>query len=477
MSIAEHPQSDSAAVRLTVPPDAAALDALRARVHGPVYRSGDEGAAAEAACWNVAVTHRPAVVVGATCAADVAAAVAWAVEHDLPVAAHATGHGPVHAAVGGLLISTRRMQGVAVDPVRRVARVQAGSKWAAVLAATEEHRLVPLVGSSSDVGVVGYTLGGGVGPFARRYGFAADSVVAVDLVTADGELRRLTADEEPELFWAVRGSRSNLGVVTALEIQLFPADEIHAGCVFFAGADAATVLHTYRQWAPALPEEVTTSASVLRLPPLETLPEPLRGQLVVQVTFAATGLAPERCAELLAPMQAAGRILLGHVGRMLPTELDAVHMDPVDPMPTWERGVLLRELTAGTVDALLAAAGPGVDVPLVSVQLRQLGGALARQPRVPSAVAGRDGAWGLMVIAPGVPELADVVPVVVRGVLGAAEPWRAPGGLLNFLGAVDGPDDVVAAFPAEVAQRLVAVKRRVDPRGVFTAGHALTARS
>jgi hypothetical protein len=176
-------------------------------------------------------------------------------------------------------------------------------------------------------------------------------------------------------------------------------------------------------------------------------------------------------------MKEAGAILLGHVGPMLPTELDAVHMDPVDPMPAWEKGMLLADLAEETVDALLAAAGPDVPVPLIMVELRQLGGALARQPRVPNAVSGRDAAWSALVIAPAVPELAEVGPLVGRGVLGALAPWAATGCLVNFLGEAGGTADVVAAYPPAVAERLLEVKRRVDPTGVFSFGYALTERT
>src|SRR4051794_29575613 len=165
---------------------AADVGELRSRVRGPVFAAGDDGLAAEVAAWNVAVRHTPAVAVGATCAADVVAAVQFAVAHGLPVAVQATGHGPVRDAAGTVLITTRRMQGVAVDPHRRTARVQAGAKWAAVLEAAAEHGLTGLCGSSSDVGVVGYTLGGGMGSLGRRFGFAADLVQAVEIVTPDG---------------------------------------------------------------------------------------------------------------------------------------------------------------------------------------------------------------------------------------------------------------------------------------------------
>ncbi|HEV7187415.1 MAG TPA: FAD-binding oxidoreductase, partial [Blastococcus sp.] len=318
---------------------AADVDDLRSQVRGPVLAAGDDGLADEVSAWNVAVQHTPAVAVGATCAADVVAAVGWAVAHDLRVAVQATGHGPVRNACGSLLITTRRMQGVHIDPDRRIARVQAGVRWAAVMQAAAEHGLAGLCGSSSDVGVVGYTLGGGMGSFGRRYGFAADHVTAVEMVTADGVLRRVTADSEPELFWAVRGGKGNFGVVTALEFGLVPVPSLFGGGLFFAGDDAPALLHRFREWAPTLPEEVGTSIAILRLPDLPELPPPLRGQTVVHVRFAYAGTDHTLAERLLSPMKVAGTILLGFVGPMRTDELDAIHMDPKDPMPAWEKGI------------------------------------------------------------------------------------------------------------------------------------------
>jgi FAD/FMN-containing dehydrogenase len=449
------------------------VDELRSRVHGPVYAAGDDGLAAEVATWNVAIQHTPAIAVGATCAADVCAAVSWAVAHDLRVAVQATGHGPVRNAAGSMMITTRRMQGLSIDPERRMARVEAGVKWTRVLQAAAEHGLAALCGSSSDVGVVGYTLGGGLGSLGRRYGFAADQVTAVEIVTADGRLRRICAESEPELFWAVRGGKGNFGIVTALEFELVPVPALYAGGLFFAGDDAPAVLHRFRQWAPTLPEEVATSVAIMRMPPMEELPPPLRGQTVVHLRYAYSGEDFDLAERLLAPMREAGQIVLGYVGPIRPDEMDMIHMDPVDPLPAWEKGMLLAELTEEAVDALLDAAGPQREIPLIMVELRLLGGALARQPRVPNAVAGRDGAYQVLTLGPGVPELATVVPALGKGVLKALEPWKAPGCVTNFLGEVSGPAEVAASYPAGVAERLQAIKQAVDPDRVFSFGHAL----
>ena len=417
--------------------------------------------------------HTPAVAVGATCAADVAAAVTWAVAHDLEVAVQATGHGPVRNAAGSLMITTRRMQGLSIDPERRIARVEAGVRWARVMEAAAEFGLAGLCGSSSDVGVVGYTLGGGLGSLGRAHGFAADHVTAVEIVTADGRQRRICAESESELFWAVRGGKGNFGVVTALEFELVPVPSLFGGGIFFSGDDAPALLHRFRQWAPTLPEEVGTSIAILRMPDLAELPPPLRGQTVVHLRFSYSGTDSALAEQLLSPMKVTGTILLGNVGPMRTDEMDAIHMDPKDPMPGWEKGMLLRELTEEGVDALLAAVGPQLDIPLIMAELRLMGGALARPARVPDAVPGRSGAFSLLVLGPAVPELAEVVPAIGTGALRAMAEWKADESMINFLGDVSGPGEVLAAYPPAFRERLVAVKRTVDPGGVFSFGHAI----
>ncbi|UOY00353.1 FAD-binding oxidoreductase [Blastococcus sp. PRF04-17] len=479
MSLTENPELPASVLDDTVLESlapafpAGAVDELRGRVDGPVFAASDDGLAAEVATWNVAVQHTPAIAVGATSAQDVVAAVRWAVAHDLRVAVQATGHGPVRNAAGSMMITTRRMQGLSIDPIGRTARVEAGVKWAAVLEAAADFGLAGLAGSSSDVGVVGYTLGGGLGSLGRKHGFAADHVTAVEIVTADGRLRRVTADTDPELFWAVRGGKGNFGVVTALEFELVPVASLFGGGIFFAGDDAPALLHRFGQWAPTMPEEVSTSIAILRMPDMDMVPPPLRGQTVVHLRFAYSGTDHAEAERLLSPMKVAGTILLGYVGPMRADEMDAIHMDPKDPMPGWEKGMLLAELSEETVDALLAAAGPQVHIPLIMVELRLLGGAVGRPAAVPNAVAGREGAYSVLVLGPAVPELADVVPAVGKGVLGALMPWAAPGVLTNFLGDVTGPAEVLNAYPADAQRRLMDVKRAVDQAGVFSFGHAI----
>jgi hypothetical protein len=450
------------------------LDDLATRVAGPVLAGDDPRVPAEVAAFNLTHTPRPAAVVGATCTADVAAAVRFAADRGRSVSVQSTGHGLVSDLAGSVLITTRRMAEVTVDPVARTARVGAGVRWAQVIEAAAPYGLAPLNGSSSHVGVVGYTLGGGLGPMARRYGFAADHVRSVRLVTADGTVRDVDAQSDPDLFWALRGGKGNFGVVTELEFDLMPVARLYGGGIFFPGAAAAELLHTYRTWVDTLPEETTTSIALLRLPPLPALPEPLRGQFVVHLRVAHLGTAEEGAA-LLAPMRAVAPPIMDMVGEIPYAAVDSIHMDPTDPMPTWERGATLRELPAAAVDELLAIAGPGVEVPLIMVELRHLGGAAGRPARVPNAVAGRDAAFTLFALGPMAGPLAETMPAITQSVVDRMRPWAGRGPLLNFLG-VAGADRVARIWDDADLLRLLGVKERLDPGDVFRWGHALLAR-
>jgi FAD/FMN-containing dehydrogenase len=441
------------------------IEELRGQVAGPVLPAGDPAAAEEASGFQLSVTHAPRVVVGATSEADIAAAVRWAAEHGLPVAVQATGHSPVLPAEG-MLVTTGRMRGVSVDPQRRVATAEAGTRWADVVAVTAEHGLVPLSGSSSGVGVVGYTLTGGVGPLVRAHGFACDLVTRVRLVTADGAVTDVTANSDPELFWAVRGGKANFGIVTEVEFGLVPVSRLAGGGLYFDGADAEALLAAYRTWVPTLPEATTTSIALMRAPDLPFVPEPIRGRLSVRITVAHDGSLDE-AESLVAPMLAAGSVVMGGLTDLAPTEFDRIHNDPTEPGASWDGGLLLGSLEEETVDALLAVAGPGVNPPITVVELRHLGGALGREPAVPSAAPGRDGAFGVFVIGVLAPPVADAVPGAGAAVLDALRPWALPTTLVAFAGAEASPE---AVYGPDTLARLRRVKDRLDPDGLFRSG-------
>ncbi|MEV6373511.1 FAD-binding oxidoreductase [Micromonospora musae] len=450
------------------------VDELRGAVIGPVLLPGDDGFAEEVASFNLMNVMEPAVAVGVTSAADVQAVVRYAARNQLAVAVRSSGHQVVKDARDAILINTSRMQGVVVDADNRSARVEAGVDWATTMAETAKFGLAPLSGSAATVSVIGYTLGGGQGPvLGRSHGYAADHVRRIEVVTADGELRQVTAGGEPDLFWALLGGKGNFGVVTAIEFALFPVTEFYGGGLHFAGEQMEDVLRVWRTWAPELPEQATTSVAVQRLPPLPELPEPLRGAFVLHVRFAYLGTAEEG-ERLLAPIRAVTRPLVDGV-RMLPyADSPLIHLDPPTPLPYYDRTTTLREFTPEALDALLEFAGPASDNPLLSIEIRALGGAFDREPEVPNAVPTRGVPYVVFGIGVGGPDQADLLRGSLERLVHTFEPWTVDGRrMVNFLSKDEAttPEQVRLAYGAERYDRLARVKRRFDPENMFRVNH------
>ncbi|GLW05349.1 oxidoreductase [Microtetraspora sp. NBRC 13810] len=442
---------------------------------GPVLRPGDDGYDAERAGFNHAVEHRPAIAVGATGAGDVQAAVALAASQGRPVAVLATGHQPALPSAGAVLINTRRMAGVLVDPVAATARVEAGARWQRVLEAATPYGLAPLNGSSPHVGAVGYTLGGGAGLLGRRYGFAADHVRGFEVVTADGRLRHVSADAEPDLFWALRGGKGNFGVVVAMEIGLFPVARLYGGGLYFPGEAASDVLHAYAGWTAAVPDEMASSVMLLHYPDDPAVPEPLRGRFVTHVRIAHSGPVEEG-ERLTRPLRDIGPRLLDTAGEMPYARVGSIHHEPTDPVAAYDRVTMLAGLDAAVVDTLLSLAGPQAGTAL-AVELRHFGGAYARPPAVPNAVGGRDAAFSLFSGSLLDPARLAEARQAHDTVHGKMRPWSTGGTFANFLGVDDTtPGHVRTAYPPAVFARLTDVKTRFDPANLFRINHNIPPR-
>ena len=313
--------------------------------------------------WDLAVDQRPAAVALPESPADVVAAVRYARERNLRVAAQGTGHNaaPLGTLDGTLLVKTSRMRRLTIDPVARTARAEAGVTWLQVAEAAAEHGLAGLAGSSPDVGVVGYTLGGGMSWLGRSYGLAANNVQAIELVRADGRLVRADACHETELFWALRGGGGSFGVVTAIELRLFPVTEVYAGLLWWPVDAASEVLQAWRELTQGdLPDEFTTSARLMNFPPVPEVPEQIRGRSFVVVDVIHLG-TPAEADALLAPLRAL-RPATDTIG-MIPTPaLCHLHMDPEQPSLGAGDGSLLAALPAEAVDAIVRIAGPGTEL-------------------------------------------------------------------------------------------------------------------
>jgi FAD/FMN-containing dehydrogenase len=433
---------------------------------GPVFRPGDDGYDAERAGFNLTVDHHPELIVGATGPQDVVAAVGQASARGLAVAVLTTGHGPAVPADGQMLINTRRMSDVQVDPAARTARVGGGVRWRQVLPRTVPHDLAPLNGSSPHVGVVGYTLGGGVGPLGRSYGFAADRVCRVDMVTADGQLRQVTADSEPELFWAVRGGKGNFGVVVGLEFELVPVSRLYGGGLFFSAEATADVLHTYGRWAPTAPEQMSSSVLLMEFPPIPEVPELFRGKYITHLQLAYAGPAEEG-ERLVQPLRDIGLQILDTLAELPYTEVGKIYDEPTDPAPAYDSNIALHTLDADAIDTILSLAGPNAGSPL-TIEIRQLGGAYARPPAIPSAVGGRDAAYMLFAACILQPGQEEAMRRAHEHLHERMRPWATGGTIYNFSGVSQaGPERVKLAFAPADHARLAKAKAIYDPENMF----------
>jgi FAD/FMN-containing dehydrogenase len=444
---------------------------MKSRVRGRVLLPGEVGYDAERNGWNLIVEHHPAMIVVAAGPEDVAAAVRYAASADLPVAVQATGHGPSVPADGAVLINTRRMTDLEIDPEGATVRIGAGVKGGTVLRETTPHDLALLVGSTPEVGVVGYLTSGGLPMLGRRYGFAADHVRAIELVTADGELRRATAEEHPELFWATRGGKGNFGVVTSVETDLVPVSRLYGGGLFFPGAATEEVLGGWLEWTASQPEEMASSSVALRrFPDLPGVPDPVRGKFLVHVRVAYTG-RPEEGERLIRPLRAMGPVS-ATVADMPYASIGDVHSDPAGPAPVRDRGILLRELDDEAVERIAAQAGPDTELPPGQVEIRHLGGALGCMPETPNAISHRDAAFGMnlgMLVPPGNEEQVDGIQ---QALIDSLRPWCTGATLPNFLGSgATQPRRVRAAYSDTDYKRLVAIKTTHDPRNLFRVNH------
>ena len=423
--------------------------------------------------WNLAVDQRPAAVIFPESATEVAAAIGYAAERGLRVAAQGTGHnaGPLGSLADTVLLRTDRMRGIRIDPQARVARVEAGVLWLEVVQAAARYGLAALAGSSPDVGVTGYTLGGGVSFLGRRYGLAASNVVAAEIVTADGTLVRADADHELDLFWALRGGGGSFGVVTALEFRLFPVTEAYAGALWYPIQRGSEVLQAWAELTRGdVPDELTTLGRFLNLPPIPQIPEHIRGKSFVLVEAYHLG-DPAQADQLLGPLRA-----LGPVNDTIATvpvpALSHLHMDPEQPVPGRGDGMMVACLPGEAIDALAETAGPDAAFPLTSVEVRHLGGELGRIRPGHGSLACLDADYMLFAVgSTPVPELAGPVTAQVEAIKSALAPWAARQTYLNF---AETQHPAAPLWTEHAYQRLRRIKAAVDPANLIRDNHPVT---
>lgn len=449
-------------------------DLLRRECADFVQLPGEPDYDRHRAAWNLAVSQRPAAVAAPRTVEQLRQVVLAAARAGLRVTVQATGHAA--AALGGtrlddvVLVRTGNLRGVHVDPETRTARVEAGACWDDVIEVAARHGLTALHGSAPDVGVVGFALGGGLGWYARKYGLAANSIVAVELVLADGEVIRADAQQHTDLFWALRGGvAGNFGIVTTVELALLPIADVYAGMMLWDIGRTPEVLRAFAAWSPTAPEEITTSLRVMRFPPIPELPDFLRGRSVVILDGAAL-LEDEVASAELDRFRALGPEL-DTFARVPAASITRLHMDPEQPTPGVGTGLVLDRLDDDAVAAFLRAVGPEAETGVFIAELRQLGGAVARSEAGAGALDRLDGSHAMFLLA-GAPTPAAAAAGVqaVDEVVAALTPWRAARQFANF---VDRPMDLSTAFDDAGWERLRAVRRQADPEGRFLAQHAI----
>ena len=433
---------------------------------GNVLAPGDHGWDEARQTFNTDIDQQPEAIAIPADAADLASALRFAARQGLQVAPQRTGHNaaPLGSLRNVMLLKTDAFDGVEIDTDARRVRVGAATRWEQVTPRLSELGLACLHGSSPDVGVVGYSLGGGIGWLARKHGMQTNAVTAIELVTADGQLVHTDHEHEPELFWALRGGGGNFGVVTAIEFEVFPVQELYAGALFYPLEQTADVLHAWTELLPGLPEEITSWANVLHFPPLPELPDPIRGRSFAIVMAAFLGSEADG-RELLRPLRRLGPEM-DTFAIQPPVGVSELAMDPREPLPYSTTHALIDDLPAAAIEELAQTTGPGSSVTLL--QLRHMGGALAREAPGAGARAtlpGQISMFGLGVI----PDAAAESTVLSElGAVSAAVAAQHVGDYPNF---VETPVNARGLFDPHTWERLRRVKALYDPQDLFRGNH------
>jgi FAD/FMN-containing dehydrogenase len=435
-----------------------------------ILMPGDPGWDDARRAWNLAVDQHPAAIALPESAHDVVVAIGFARERGLRVAAQGTGHNarPLGSLEDTVLVKTARMRQVTINPVARIARAEAGAVWHEVVEAAAEHGLAALAGSSPDVGVVGYTIGGGISWLGRSYGLAANNVEAIELVTADGRLVRADACTEPDLFWALRGGGGSFGVVTAIELRLFPIAEVYAGQLWWPGESASEVLQAWRNLTQSdPPEEFTSATGVMRFPAAPDIPGHLRGRSFAIITVIHLG-APAEADALLAPLRALGPVT-DTVQTIPAAGLLHLHMDPDHPVPSVADWLMLASLPAEAIEEFVRAFGSEACQALMAVELIHVGGEMKRTRPGNGALAAIDADYALF--AGGMAPTAQAVSAVASAVTAAhaaMSPWAARQMYLNL---ADTRRDPASFWTPEAYDRLRRIKAAVDPNDLIRSNH------
>jgi len=461
-------------------PDSAVAELRRSlSPNAVVFARGEEGYAEEAAGYNAASKIDTDYVIGIATEDDAVAVVRFAAANSLPIVIGATGHGQYRPLTEGIYLRTHRLNELTIDAEHHTFTVGAGLRWFQVLPAIREAGLLAVTGSSPSVGIIGLSMGGGVGPLSRKLGIVADRILEYHVVTADGELKVVNKDSYPDLFQALKGGKVGLGLVTQATFDAEQLEHVYGGGLFFVGDAIAPAYHAWVDWTKALPAEATTSANIVRFPPVG-VPEVFAGRTVLHIRYGYVehGLSDEeltaKAEALIAPIRAAGEIYLDTLTLLAADELGAIHLDPEGPLPMAVAGQGLVDIDHEFADVLLSFAGDGKDIPFVATEVRHWGhgGAIDEAGRnTGNSIGGARAPYHLLTIATPVEELfVEAFPTARDAFYPALSAWFGPETNYNWAGS---PDDEMwkQLWSPETSERLNAVRAKYDPDHVFTTGH------
>ena len=448
--------------------DAETVEQFAAGLRGTVLAPGSDGYDASRTIWNAMIDRKPGLIVECAGAADVARAVRFARDHDLMVSVRSGGHNIAGSAVcdGGMMISLAGMKSIRVDPTARRAWVEPGNTLGDVDKETQAYALALPVGINSTTGIAGLTLGGGFGWLSRKHGLTIDSLISADVVTADGQLVRASAEENSDLFWGIRGGGGNFGIVTAFEFGLHPVGpEVLSGLIVHPISAAADVLRQYREFCATAPDEVTVWVVMRRAPPLPFLPPEVHGTevLVLAALYAGPMADGEKA---LAPLRAIGKPIADVISPHPFTGFQAAF----DPLLTpgarnyWKSHDFLA-LEDGLLDSLLEYVGTLPD-PQCEIFIAHMGGATNRVPTDATAYRHRDAEFVMNVHGRWSDARHDARCIEwCRNLFETASPYATGGVYVNFM--TEEEDGRVQAAYGASYQRLVELKRKYDPTNLF----------
>ena len=445
-----------------------ALSDLRAQLRGDMLVSGEDGYDAARTLWNAMIDRQPAVIAHCTGVADILDALSFARDHDLPVAVRAGGHNVAGTALcdGGLAIDLTRMKGIRVDPAARRARVAGGVTWGELDREAQVFGLATTGGVIPATGVTGLTLGGGLGWLMRKHGLSCDNLLSADVVTADGRLISASADENPELFWGLRGGGGNFGVVTSFLFRLHPVTNVIGGPTFWTLDQAPEVMRWYRDFIATAPEELNGFFAVLRIPPVPPFPEAMHGMQVCAIFWCYTGPAAD-ADRVFAPIRAMGPPLIDAVTEM-PYPMLQNMFDPLVPsgLQWYWKSHFVKELPDEAIDVHMAFA-ESIPTQKSTMHMYPINGAVHNVDRHDTAFSYRDMTWALVIV--GIdpdPANAGTITSWARDYWQALRPFAAEGAYVNML--MDEEDDQrVRTAYRDNHETLQAVKQRYDPQNLF----------